>query len=420
MPVLFAVFTSTVPLLVAAVLSFAAVLTSFSYQYRRNADHRLLVSYRVTLVISALQLLVYVAYFNHWGGTTVSNTVLARLVIGSLAFYPSLVLMFRYGFQRNPGSRGPVEAAAFLFGTMMTLWMQLDAQNLIRNASTTPQGYARFENGLAFAWFVMLLASATCACLALVYSQAKGGSRAQARRFTVTGLVLVAAVGLDLSVASLGLNLPPLVWLATIMLIYGFLRDSTENYSAAVRAWRRIAEEHMELKQKVIRDPLTGLYTRTYGIEALEKALKDGIASVVFVDLDHFKSWNDRFGHAAGDRVLTEVANAIRVSARVGDICARYAGDEFFVILQDTKLTQAVQIAQAIADELRRIQLKAGLTVTGSIGVTLAAQRENADRAMNRADQLAYQAKRGGKNRIVSDTSTVTSSATEVRTSSAV
>ncbi len=420
MPALFAVFTSTVPLLVAAILSLAAVLTSFSYQYRRNADQRLLVSYRITLGISALQLLVYVAYFNHWGGTMMSNTLLARVVIGSLAFYPSLVLMFRHGFQRNPGSRGPVEAATLLFGAVMTVWMQADEHNLIRSASTTPQGYARFENGPAFAWFVTLLASAICACLALVYSQAKGGSKAQARRFTLTGSVLVVAVGLDLSVASLGLNLPPLVWLATVMLIYGFLRDSTENYSAAVRAWRRIAEEHMELKQKVIRDPLTGLYTRTYGIEALEKALKDGTASVVFVDLDHFKSWNDRFGHAAGDRVLTEVANAIRVSARVGDICARYAGDEFFVILQDTKLTQAVQIAQALADELARIQLKAGLTITGSIGVTLAQQREDADKAMNRADQLAYQAKRGGKNRIVSDTSTVTSSATEVRASSAV
>ena len=187
--------------------------------------------------------------------------------------------------------------------------------------------------------------------------------------------------------------------------MYIFMRDTTENYRATLRAWRAISSERDELYQRFIRDPLTGLATRTYGIEALEKALKKHAACVVFLDLDGFKIWNDRFGHADGDRVLIEVADAIKQSVRVGDVCARYAGDEFFVILQDTKLSTALEIANTIQEALAQIDFQVDLRVSGSIGVTAGRVLENADLVINRADKLAYDAKHGGKNRVVSDAS---------------
>ena len=90
---------------------------------------------------------------------------------------------------------------------------------------------------------------------------------------------------------------------------------------------------------------------------------------------------------------------------RVGDVCARYAGDEFFIILQDTKLSAGLEIANAIQDALAQIDFQVDLRVSGSIGVAAGRVSENADLVINRADKLAYEAKHGGKNRVVSDAS---------------
>jgi diguanylate cyclase (GGDEF)-like protein len=402
MPSSFVVLTTSVPLIVAAVLCLASFLVSYSFRYRRGSDKRLLSSYRLTLLVASLQLLMYAGVYNHWA----EPNLLMRFVLASLALYGPLVLSFRRGFQRNPQPRGIADAVAIVVALVLGGWVVFDAQTLLHGVTIGVQGFARLDIGNSFMAFITLILSGVSSCFGWVYSQAQGGARRQARRFVILGAVMVVGVSLDISLATLKIGFPPVAWIGALGLMYAFLRDATENYSAAMRAFKQKDNEHNELYQKFIRDPLTNLHTRTHGLDALEKILEISTASIVFVDLDHFKHWNDRFGHAIGDRVLIEVAGALRTSARVGDVCARYAGDEFFIVLQDAKLAQGVAVAHAIRDELTRIDLVADMAVTASIGVTVARRGENVDRAMNRADQLAYVAKYNGKNCVVSDTST--------------
>ncbi len=395
------VYLSSLALLIAAVLSFGACLVSYSFQFRRESDRRLLFSYRITLLVSGLQLLVYAAVNNRWG----NSALLMRLLLAGIAFHPLLMLSFRRGFQRENKARGLPELIAGLIGVSFAAWMMIDSSNLVRGSEPSPLGYTRIDSGAAFGVFIAIIMCSTSSSLAYVYSQARGSIRPQARRFVIAGFASVLVLSIDITAGTRDWNLPPLSWFSTVVLMYIFMRDTTENYSATLRAWRAISSERDELYQRFIRDPLTGLATRTYGIEALEKALKTHAACVVFLDLDGFKLWNDRFGHADGDRVLMAVAEAIKQSVRVGDVCARYAGDEFFVILQDTKLSAGLEITQAIRHALAQIDFQVDLQVSGSIGVTAGRIGENADLVINRADKLAYQAKHNGKNRVVSDAS---------------
>ena len=401
MPAPIQVYVSSLPLLIAAILSFGACLVSLTFQYRRNSDKLLLHSYRLTLLVSGVQLLMYAAVHNRWA----DPTLLMRLVLAALAFYPLLMLSFRRGFQREASPRGIPEALAALYGAILGAWVLIDS-NLMRGHSPTALGFGRINEGPAFGWFIAAIMSGIAISLVHVYNQARGSTKAQAGRFVLAGVAAIAILSLDMFTATRAWNLPPLAWLGTIVLMYIFMRDTHENYRAALRAWRVVSSERDELYQRSIRDPLTEMATRTHGIQALEKALKTHAACVVFLDLDGFKSWNDRFGHAAGDRVLIAVADAIKQSVRLGDVCARYAGDEFFVILQDTKLSAGLEIAQAIQDSLTQIDFQVDLRVSGSIGVTAGRVGENADLVINRADALAYEAKHGGKNRVVSDAST--------------
>lgn len=402
MPAGIQVYVSSLPLLIAAILSFGACLVSLTFQFRRNSDKRLLHSYRLTLLVSGAQLLVYAAVHNRWA----DPTLLMRFVLAGLAFYPLLMLSFKRGFQREASPRGIPEALAAVYGAILAAWVLIDSSRLVRGQTSTALGLGRIDEGPAFAWFIAAIMGGIALSLAYVYSQARrGNTKAQAGRFALAGAAAIAILSLDMATATRGWNLPPLSWLGTVALMYVFMRDTFENYRAALRAWRVVSSERDELYQRSIRDPLTEMATRTHGIQALEKALKTHAACVVFLDLDGFKLWNDRFGHAAGDRVLIEVAAAIKQSVRPGDVCARYAGDEFFIILQDTKLSAGLKIAKSIQDSLAHIDFQVDLRVSGSIGVTAGRVSENADLVINRADKLAYEAKHGGKNRVVSDAS---------------
>ncbi len=350
-------YPSSTALLIAAVLSFGACLVSYSFQFRRQSDKRLLYSYRMALLVSGVQLLVYAAVNNRWG----DSALLMRLLLAGIAFHLLLMLSFQRGFQREDKARGLPELIAALIGVSFAAWIMIDSSNLVRGSEPSPLGYTRIDGGPAFGIFVAILMTSTFLSLAYVYRQARGSIRPRAWRFVSAGFAAVLVFALDITVGVQSWNLPPLSWFSTVVLMYIFMRDTTENYSATLRAWRAISSERDELYQRFIRDPLTGLATRTYGLEA------------------------------------------IKHSVRVGDVCARYAGDEFFVILQDTKLSAGLEIAKAIQDALAQIDFQVDLQISGSIGVTAGRVSENADLVINRADKLAYEAKHSGKNRVVSD-----------------
>ena len=171
-----------------------------------------------------------------------------------------------------------------------------------------------------------------------------------------------------------------------------------------------LLQEVAELRQQVITDPLTGLFNVRYFRQALEQELertrRTGMATaLMMVDLDHFKSINDTYGHENGNRVLTYVAELLNRETRRLDICCRYGGEEFVVILPSTELMLARQVAERFRRALEEsdIALDQGtLKVTASLGLAVAPEpsQTDADTLVAMADECLYEAKRGGRNRV--------------------
>lgn len=177
------------------------------------------------------------------------------------------------------------------------------------------------------------------------------------------------------------------------MLTYG-------NVSDLVRS----AEEMAELAMK---DALTGIYNRRYFMERLDSEWKrlrryKRPLSVLALDIDHFKSINDRYGHDVGDQVIVAIAKLCASHLRESDVVARIGGEEFAVLLPETDLASAIFAAERLRAAVagRSVTTNAGpLSVTASIGVAFADWHAESPAALlKRADQALYVAKRGGRN----------------------
>lgn len=186
-----------------------------------------------------------------------------------------------------------------------------------------------------------------------------------------------------------------------------------------------LQDDNAALRRMAVIDQLTGIPNRRHFEETLDlewkrSLRKGGPLSVFFLDVDHFKKWNDTLGHAAGDIVLEQVARIMTQSLRPSDLGARYGGEEFAVLLPDTD----TQGAEAVAERVRRsiecsalgtletavsplVHERAAATpqrgVTVSIGVATATPTEGLTTAelLQRADQALYGAKYAGRNRVL-------------------
>lgn len=155
--------------------------------------------------------------------------------------------------------------------------------------------------------------------------------------------------------------------------------------------------------QMAVTDSLTGLRNRRYAMRHLEGLLRTGGATVMMIDVDRFKSINDRFGHAAGDAVLREVADRLRTHVRAADLVARIGGEEFLVVAAgtggDTSRVMAERLRQVVAEQ--PVATPAGpVGVTISIGVAEAPPGSEAQALLRRADEALYRAKSNGRNRV--------------------
>ena len=163
---------------------------------------------------------------------------------------------------------------------------------------------------------------------------------------------------------------------------------------------RHHEHEHEELVESALHDALTGLYNRR-ALDVLAKV--DQQYGVLMIDIDHFKSVNDRFGHGAGDEVLRSVAAAIMANVRPDDATIRYGGEEILVLLAsaDRSLTSSVaeRIRARVAD-LEYAALPDLGSVTVSIGAAIHHRGQPVDEAIADADGCLYQAKNEGRNRV--------------------
>jgi diguanylate cyclase (GGDEF)-like protein len=164
----------------------------------------------------------------------------------------------------------------------------------------------------------------------------------------------------------------------------------------------------LETREHGLRDSLTGCFNRGHGLESLDRELRLARRtarplSVLMFDIDHFKSINDQLGHLRGDDLLRAVGAELTRLLRSTDVRCRYGGDEFLIILPDTHVLGAEQVAESLRREISTLNMTAGgrtLSVTASVGVATAAAGElDLTAVIERADEALYQAKRAGRNR---------------------
>ena len=186
------------------------------------------------------------------------------------------------------------------------------------------------------------------------------------------------------------------------------LRELKDHYRETARELKAARER---MKQLSITDDLTETHNYRYFMESLDLELRrakryEYPISLMMLDIDHFKIYNDTYGHMTGDRVLKRVANVIKETVRHTDILARYGGEEFVGILIKTNLDEAYQVAErvrkAVEDstiEHEETQPQGRLTV--SVGIsTLDSKISSLKALIKTADEALYEAKRTGRNRV--------------------
>jgi diguanylate cyclase (GGDEF)-like protein len=198
------------------------------------------------------------------------------------------------------------------------------------------------------------------------------------------------------------------------------LGESEARYEELEQRMLGLQRENLDLvvKNRLLsevstRDSLTGLYNRWFVMEKIDselnRALRHGSPmSLLMLDIDHFKRINDTWGHAAGDQVLQSIGKLLRESCRVYDVPGRYGGEEFCIVLPETRSGNTTVVAERIRHRLETTHLPCGdasVIVTASIGIAGMDTPDDGDvlspaGLIDRADRALYSAKNLGRNRI--------------------
>jgi diguanylate cyclase len=194
------------------------------------------------------------------------------------------------------------------------------------------------------------------------------------------------------------------------------MRDTTkaleERLALSKTEISNLQQNLEEIRAESLTDPLTGLGNRKYFDRSLDTAVANAVSSgeplsLLMFDVDHFKAFNDSYGHLTGDQVLRLVGMSLKQSIKGQDITARYGGEEFAVVLPNTALRQALTVADHIRRAVMSKELKKKSTgeilgrVTISVGVSMLKAGDDIDSLIERADACLYAAKRAGRNRVV-------------------
>ena len=237
------------------------------------------------------------------------------------------------------------------------------------------------------------------------------------KMFGLTILCLILASFNDLLNSLDVIDSTPIVTLVFLLMAAIMTSTLLSRFSMAYNYMNLEVDRHTrDLKSAVHRmeqmanfDQLTQILNRSSFITLangdLAKAYqRKSAASVVMLDLDHFKQFNDQHGHLFGDRMLAEVARTLSDALRERDYVARWGGEEFVIFLQSTSLNSAAVIAERLREDIAELDLQVdGVTVrpTATFGVAQALPEESVQEIINRADMALYSGKREGRNRVV-------------------
>ena len=184
---------------------------------------------------------------------------------------------------------------------------------------------------------------------------------------------------------------------------------SREEFLVRVNNQLDMLDAARRIEQLAIVDPLTGLYNRNFLYEILPQEISESHRyekplSLIILDVDHFKQFNDTWGHDVGDLVLKHVASLLKDTLRETDIPFRYGGEEFIIVLPEAHVENAVRVAEKVRNVVADTPLvledqPEPLRVTISLGVAELKRDDTLDTLIKQADQALYAAKRGGRNR---------------------
>jgi len=156
-----------------------------------------------------------------------------------------------------------------------------------------------------------------------------------------------------------------------------------------------------ELSNEIELDPLTGIYRKGYLNEYLKKILKeDRNFALVVLDIDNFKQINDTYGHLTGDRVLRDFVSLIKEHIRKSDFFARWGGEEFILLFEESSLDEAIIKVERIRKYIEEHSFDKVGHITSSFGITCSQENDNVDKIFSRADKALYRAKSKGKNQV--------------------
>jgi two-component system cell cycle response regulator len=376
---------------------------------------------RVRVLLDSLMILAALVTFNWF--FALGPTVLAgdQTLIGKVlgASYPimDLAMMFCMavlaGICQDPALR---RARNLIFASVLA-YVIADTAYLYQNLKGTYEAGQPLDAG----WFIANLLFAQAAVtlrslkpnLVSVMSSKPRGSETSAPvpsfwRMLLPYSLVPAVAGIDVYVwhEKVSGGLAAGVYIGSGILLALILARQIFAIAENTRLYRFLQEAYRELEALATTDGMTGLWNhRTFHEQFLEElsiSKRAGTSvALLLIDVDRFKSYNDSFGHPAGDEALRVVARLLKTNVREDDLPARYGGEEFAAILPATNAQEAVDIAERIrkACEAETFPCR---PVTLSIGIVVS-DDGNVDTMIERADQALYMAKRNGRNQVVLD-----------------
>ncbi len=226
-------------------------------------------------------------------------------------------------------------------------------------------------------------------------------------RRTLQGVIMGSGAPLGWAIIQLLRGIDPQTDITANLPLYLYMLFGTMLVFAAFGFY--VGKQEGLMQQRSLRDTLTGLYNLRHFRDRLDAEMIDArrhqtTLSLIFFDLDHFKSVNDTYGHAAGDIVLVSVAEAVAAVLRKNELFARVGGEEFAVLLPHTSLDQAEQLAERLLEVIHELPITIApgteITITMSLGVVCLGPDDDAKSFTERADEAMYQAKHAGRDRV--------------------
>lgn len=355
-----------------------------------------------------------------------------------LIFFVILVLIRSQGYD-SFSDKDLLLGVAHVFGLQGLHWFVVyNKKEVNRDYMKNMLWFMVYNNILVFSyWVVILDHSRSFIYILAPMSVISLFSIASMKQAVLYNFVLALSLGVSATISVTDLNQPieiagldwiyimsyfiVSIWLSNLSELYSKnrkqLRDVIRSEKSSKKeleyTLKQLAQAHIQLEEVSYTDALTKIYNRRYFNQTIERAWGGAIISkqslsLLMIDVDLFKKFNDDHGHQIGDKCLTEVAAVIsRCLGRQGDEVCRYGGEEFVVILPTTNADAAISVAERIRvaiSEHKIISEEEALEVTVSIGIATLSDHnviERIDALIRLADEALYEAKEKGRNRTI-------------------